>query len=89
MERVKIDRFGRVLIPKKVRNRLGLVAGEELALELQGHKLVLEPERVEARVVRKGRVLVFDGALQESGVDWVAQDREDRMRELMKSDSKS
>ena len=33
---VKVDDFGRVLIPKRVRGRLGLEAGQELALSLEG-----------------------------------------------------
>jgi AbrB family looped-hinge helix DNA binding protein len=38
-----MDRFGRVLIPKKVREQLGLEPGEALALEVQDHRLILSP----------------------------------------------
>jgi AbrB family looped-hinge helix DNA binding protein len=60
MHRVKIDRFGRVLIPKKVRDRLGLGAGEEMALGVEGDRLILEHQVPRDVIVRKGRALVFD-----------------------------
>jgi AbrB family looped-hinge helix DNA binding protein len=73
MDRVKIDRFGRVLIPKKVRDRLGLSAGEEMALGVEGDRLILEHQIARDVVVRKGRALVFDVEGQDdirAVVDW-------------------
>lgn len=60
MEKVKLDRFGRVLIPKRVRDRLSLTPGEELALGVEDGKVILERESAREFVVRKGRALVFD-----------------------------
>ncbi len=42
VKRVKIDTFGRVLIPKKVRELLGLEAGQELELSVEGYRVTLE-----------------------------------------------
>ena len=41
MIQVSIDRFGRVLIPKKLRDKFGLSAGQTLSLSEEGGRLVL------------------------------------------------
>lgn len=87
MDRVKIDRFGRVLIPKKVRDRLGLETDDEISLEVEGEKLILENLASKASIVRKGNALVFDGVLPKANIDWVARDREDRVRQILESDT--
>ena len=53
-----LDRFGRVLIPKKLREGLGLEQGDALELQLEGGKLTLLPRRSPPMLRRKGRVLV-------------------------------
>jgi AbrB family looped-hinge helix DNA binding protein len=73
MDRVKIDRFGRVLIPKSLRDRLGLKAGEEMALGVEGERLILEHLLARDVVVREGRALVFDVEGQDdirSAIEW-------------------
>lgn len=73
-----MDRFGRVLIPKKVRSRLGLVAGEEMALAVEGDKIVLERELVRDIVVQKGSALILDVKGQDdiySALEWQREKR--------------
>lgn len=43
-----IDRFGRVVIPKRVREDLGLKAGEPLVIEEQAEGILLKPAREDA-----------------------------------------
>ena len=43
MEKVILESQGRVLIPKRVREELGLRSGEELSLEIEDNKIVLRP----------------------------------------------
>lgn len=43
MEKVFLEKQGRVLIPKDVRQTMGLRSGEEMILEVQGDKIVLKP----------------------------------------------
>jgi transcriptional pleiotropic regulator of transition state genes len=38
---VKVDRFGRVLIPRKIREALNLTADTEIESELRGRELVI------------------------------------------------
>ena len=61
---VAIDKFGRIVIPKAVRDLLGLQAGSELALEVMdregGQKeIALRPIGAEPELIRKGGGLVF------------------------------
>jgi AbrB family looped-hinge helix DNA binding protein len=58
MELLKIDKFGRVLLPKKVRDALGVSEGETLEANLSKGKLVLEAKK--SALVRKGKALIFD-----------------------------
>ena len=56
-----LDRFGRIIIPKNVREDMGLEAGAVLQIEKQGGKIVLQPLQGEPQVVEKKGVLVFTG----------------------------
>lgn len=56
-----IDRFGRVLIPKPMRDGLGLAAGEEIVLRQVGATLEIEPAKREPTLVVKEGVLVYGG----------------------------
>ncbi len=47
---VKIDKFGRLLIPKRLRRQLGLQPGEPVDLETSGKRLIITPS---PRPVRK------------------------------------
>lgn len=53
---VSIDRAGRVVIPKEVRERLSLVANSELEVAIEGDRVVLSPRRTPGR-----RVVDVDG----------------------------
>lgn len=81
MRKVTIDRFGRVLIPKQVRVKLGLTAGQELSLATEGERVILEPRAEPAAMIRKGRALVFAGELLEQDADWAARNRLERARQ--------
>ncbi len=37
------DKRGRVVIPKEIRERLGLMAGQSVLIEVRGEELVLKP----------------------------------------------
>jgi AbrB family looped-hinge helix DNA binding protein len=54
----KIDKFGRVLIPQKIRKAMGLEADTPLVVEVCNGELILRPSAEEPILVRKGSVLV-------------------------------
>jgi len=56
-----LDRFGRIVIPKDVRDDMGLEAGAVLQIEKEGEKIVLQPIHGEPRITEKKGILVFTG----------------------------
>jgi AbrB family looped-hinge helix DNA binding protein len=54
-----IDRLGRVLIPKAIRDRLKLKPGSAIELDVVGDHLELKPRREEAEISEEHGVLVF------------------------------
>lgn len=49
---VSIDRAGRVVIPKELRDRLSIGPESELEIDLDGNAIRLTPARVASRAVR-------------------------------------
>jgi AbrB family looped-hinge helix DNA binding protein len=52
--RTTIDRAGRVVIPKSVREQAGLEAGTELQIEFRDGRIEIEPASVPKRLSRRG-----------------------------------
>ena len=77
-----IDKAGRVILPKPIRERLGLQAGSGLELEETPEGVVLKPVGRGPSLVRKGRFLMHTGELP-PGYDIlraIEQDRNERDR---------
>lgn len=58
---VTIDKAGRVVIPKSIRDRLNLVPGSELGIDVKGNEINLAVNSTESRLKEKRGVLIFDG----------------------------
>ncbi len=58
--RLHIDRAGRVVLPKPIRERLQLEPGESLEIESFDDHIVLRPVRLHATMRKELGVLVFD-----------------------------
>lgn len=56
----KLDSVGRIVVPKQLRDALGLIAGSRLDISLYGEGLTLIPENRTARLDSDGGVLVAD-----------------------------
>lgn len=82
---VKVDQAGRIVLPKKMRDRLGLRKDSELEIEESAEGIFLKPVEQQSGLVRDK-----DGWLVHTGrpvgrIDWdriVEEDREARMREI-------
>jgi AbrB family looped-hinge helix DNA binding protein len=80
---VKLDRFGRVVLPKAVRDGLDLEAGDVLALEEVDDGILLRPVRGEPGLVEKDGVLVFTGKPTENVGSTLEKLRARRLRGLV------
>jgi AbrB family looped-hinge helix DNA binding protein len=64
-EMIQIDKAGRVVLPKPLREQFNLVPGDKLRLSVEGNAFKLEPTDAAGKVVKQGSVLVFTGGFAE------------------------
>jgi AbrB family looped-hinge helix DNA binding protein len=57
--RLTLDKAGRIVLPKPVRDELQLQPGDTLELETYGEKITLTPARASGRLRKKDGVWVF------------------------------
>lgn len=80
---VRLDRFGRIVIPAELRRRLNLEAGESLVLQEEGDHLVLRPAVGPSPWREMDGLLVFTGDIGEvDPVRALVEHRRKRSREL-------
>jgi len=77
-----IDRFGRVVVPKSLRERLDLRAGSEIEIVEADGGLSLRPVHEGSPLALKEGVLVFTGRAVGDLEAAVAADRDERARRL-------
>jgi AbrB family looped-hinge helix DNA binding protein len=85
-EMIQIDKAGRVVLPKPLREQFNLVAGDKLRLSVEGNSFKLEPTDGGGQLIRKGSVLVFTGGFAEPITtakinELIEQDRAGRISE--------
>jgi AbrB family looped-hinge helix DNA binding protein len=73
-----IDRFGRMVLPKAVRDGLGLEPGDRLEVSEDGDAVVLRPVRARDSLVLKAGVLLHSGKATGDVVDAVRAHRDGR-----------
>lgn len=83
---LKVDKFGRILIPQEIRNRLGILEGG--ALELQEEKgmiqLFVSPTKNTNYLKKKNNILIYTGRLENKKaiLDFQKKMREGRINYL-------
>jgi len=78
--KVKIDKLGRVVLPKPLRQRYSLRPGTELEVTERAGEVLLRPATQKPTMVQIGGWWVHRG-VAEPGIDWfrvIEQAREDR-----------
>ena len=94
---VEIDKAGRIVVPKKLRDDLHLVAGTRLRIKRNGDRLTLLPSFDSARlVIKDGLPLIFSAdssntpALTTDMVrEVIEQDRREREQRILSLDEDS
>jgi AbrB family looped-hinge helix DNA binding protein len=56
--RTTIDKAGRVVVPKPLRQAIGLEAGSAVEIRVSDGRIEMEPAPLEVRLERKGAILV-------------------------------
>lgn len=79
----KLDRFGRVIIPKRLREELGINPETKLNISEEGQKIVIELVKDKSPAVNRNGILVFTGKLDSKEKDLIKSDRNNRMRKLL------
>lgn len=78
-----LDKYGRIIIPKKIREQLGISSETGLHLEEDGNRIIIEPIQEEEPVVDKDGILVFTGKIQDDPGQLLEGDRQQRMNKLL------
>jgi AbrB family looped-hinge helix DNA binding protein len=84
LTKLTIDKLGRILLPKAVRERLQLSAGDELELESLDDRISLRPLRGTAQLRKKRGVWVFrsgeplSAATVQETLEQVRRERDDQ-----------
>jgi len=89
MKAIYLDKAGRVVLPKDLRDKLRLEAGDELLVEETDEQIVLRPVRAQATLKKERGVWVYQGGQSakprtESLQERIDAVREERIRELSK-----
>ncbi|HZI65096.1 MAG TPA: AbrB/MazE/SpoVT family DNA-binding domain-containing protein [Thermoanaerobaculia bacterium] len=53
-----IDRAGRLVVPKSIREAAGILPGSELTIRVADGRIEIEPAPLEVRLVRRGTLTV-------------------------------
>jgi len=87
--KVQVDPAGRVVLPKKVRDRFRLQGGDTLMLEIKGDAIELRPQKPTAQLQRVNGVLVLTSDISlPDGRDLVAESRDERIDEIVQGTSR-
>jgi AbrB family looped-hinge helix DNA binding protein len=82
--KITLDRAGRVLIPKTLRQELHLGPGDTLQLEREGDEITLRPLRPKALLKKEKGVWVYQGEPANVSIPGlIDRQREQRSREIL------
>ena len=81
--KLTLDKAGRVVLPKPLRDRLKLAPGDTLHLESEGERITLRPVRQNVMLKKELGVWVYQGDLANTPItDLIDREREGRLREV-------
>jgi AbrB family looped-hinge helix DNA binding protein len=81
--KITLDKAGRVVLPKPLREEMRLGPGDSLQLESEGERITLRPIRPKSMLKKEYGVWVYQGEPTETSItDLIDREREKRLREL-------
>lgn len=83
--KTKIDNFGRIVIPKKIRDEFGILKSSEIEINTTDNdEIILKSETSKPFIKNKDGVLVVCSEPTGSLEDVIDRDREERIRKILK-----
>ncbi len=81
--KLTLDKAGRVVLPKPLRDRLQLAPGDTLHLETEGERITLRPVRQNVMLKKELGVWVYQGESTNTSItDLLDRERENRNHEV-------
>jgi len=77
-----LDRFGRIVIPKEIRDDFNLKPGSQISIEESDQVIILKPLEGEPNLHLKDGVLVFSGTPLGDFSEALEKHREDRAKSV-------
>ena len=78
-----LDKFGRVLIPKKFREYLGISKNSSINITGEGNRIIIEPVIKNKPIIKKDGFIVFTGKIQTDLENEVRLSRSKRMNKVL------
>ncbi len=78
-----LDKFGRIIIPKKLRGQLGISLETKLNISEEDNRIVIELVKEKESIINRDGILVFTGKLENRKNTLIKSDRNKRMRKLL------
>ena len=86
--KLTLDKAGRVVLPKCLRDQLQLAPGDTLRLETEGQRITLLPLRPSAPLKKELGIWVYHGESTDLSIpDLLDREREKRLRQAQESPS--
>ena len=83
MEQLTLDQFGRVEIPQKIRQQLGINNETKLSLKVENGQLILKPLKPEIETCYEDGILVFKAEPMANTETIIDELRTERINQLI------
>ncbi|MEM8526374.1 MAG: AbrB/MazE/SpoVT family DNA-binding domain-containing protein [Bacteroidota bacterium] len=80
---ITLDRYGRILIPKKIREALGIRENMNLQLNQEGNQIIIEPLNENSLYVEENGFIFLNSTVNMPKQDLVMEDRLSREQKLL------
>jgi AbrB family looped-hinge helix DNA binding protein len=78
-----VDKAGRIVLPKPLRDKMQLSPGTVLQMETEGENITLRPVRPKATLAKEFGIWVYQGGSNDDSIpDLIDRVREERLREF-------
>jgi AbrB family looped-hinge helix DNA binding protein len=77
-----IDRFGRIVVPKEMRKRFGLMSGSQVEIDDSNEEIVVRHVSDRSPLQVEDGLLVFEGEATADLASWVSKVRENRDKRI-------